>query len=65
MSTNKSKSVKELETERDMYYHLYMSSKNDRYSSESDKDEGYPSNYEFLMKYNSVNAELAAKKSRS
>ena len=59
------RTIQELEQKRDMYYHLYMSSGEKGFSSQKDIEEGYPSKFEFLQKFNSITTKIKAMKSRS
>ncbi len=48
---NIQESIAKLEEERDMYWHMFISSREKGYSSQTDREEGYPSKEYFLSQY--------------
>lgn len=53
--------IKELEQERDMFWHNFRTS--DDFVSESDKEEGYPSKVDFLKQFYTTRKKIKASKS--
>lgn len=51
----KMSTLEEIKAERDMYYNWYISSGEDGFPSDTDRDEGYPSKEYCLTQYKILN----------